>query len=205
MGLRLPSAAQRLIDPPGALPDFIYDDKHVLIFVDGPVHDEPAQARRDLDLRGQLEDLGWITLSFHHDEDWEARLRSQPGTFGAVPTSPPAPPAASSVPTPVPPSSVLDIDLDLFHAEWHPLLRDLAAHPGLHLTELGDVRTASGRVVGGALVQLTHGEHVLALVDAHEPNSAAVLDALRAAAMPPLAIRPDTPLTQILAALGAPK
>ena len=205
LGLRLPSAAQRLIDPPGALPDFIYDDQHVLIFVDGPVHDDPAQARRDLDLRGQLEDLGWITLSFHHDEDWEARLRSQPGTFGAVPTSPPATPAASSGPAPVPPSSALDIDLDLFHAEWHPLLRDLAAHPGLQLTELGDVRTASGRVVGGALVQLTHGEHVLALVDAHESNSAAVFDALRAAAMPPLAIRPDTPLTQILAALGARK
>jgi hypothetical protein len=67
------------------------------------------------------------------------------------------------------------------------------------------VRTASGRVAGGALIQLTHGEHVLALVDAHEPNRAAVLDALRAAAIPPMAIRPDTPVTQILAALGARK
>ncbi len=40
------------------------------MFVDGPVHDHPAQAERDTGAEERLIDAGWTVIRVRHDDDW---------------------------------------------------------------------------------------------------------------------------------------
>ncbi|RMH21644.1 MAG: DEAD/DEAH box helicase [Acidobacteria bacterium] len=83
-GLRLPHDAQTWIEACGARPDFLYRGDHrVAIYVDGPVHDHPRRHQRDRDQRERLEDLGYVVLRFHHQDDWAAIVERYPYVFGS--------------------------------------------------------------------------------------------------------------------------
>jgi very-short-patch-repair endonuclease len=65
LGLRLPSDAQRLIDDAHARPDFFYQDSTTAVFIDGPVHDTPAQQTKDAVQEEDLLNLGLSVVRFH--------------------------------------------------------------------------------------------------------------------------------------------
>lgn len=83
-GLRLPDRAQVYVEAATARPDFVYDIPagKVAVFVDGPVHDAPAQAARDAAAAERLADGGWDVLRVEHDQDWMAVVKSRPAVFG---------------------------------------------------------------------------------------------------------------------------
>ena len=82
---RLPTHAQRRDPIVGSRPDFTYDlpGSHVAIYVDGPVHDFPERAARDVEIRERMEDNGWLVIRFHHAEEWLTITQSYPSVFGA--------------------------------------------------------------------------------------------------------------------------
>lgn len=82
--LRLPSHAQKLIDACTARPDFLYGPDYTAVWVDGPVHDEPDQKARDDEIDRCLEDMGYTSLRFRHDERdrWLELVRRHPSVFG---------------------------------------------------------------------------------------------------------------------------
>ena len=82
-GFNLPDRAQELITGASTRPDFIYDHKHVAIYVDGPHHDYPHRAERDRDAEDRLFGLGWTALRFGLRDDWERILADNPRIFGA--------------------------------------------------------------------------------------------------------------------------
>lgn len=83
--LRLPTDAQHLIEVCTTRPDFYYRDHGAAIYVDGPVHDEPAQVRKDEAITRSLIQESYIVIRFHHKADWPAILRQHPDIFGALP------------------------------------------------------------------------------------------------------------------------
>lgn len=92
-GLRLPDRAQVTVTEATARPDLVYDlpTGAVAVFVDGPVHDNAAQADRDAAAEDRLIDCGWMVLRVRHDDDWAALVGRYPSVFGtprttAVPT-----------------------------------------------------------------------------------------------------------------------
>lgn len=80
-GYRLPDDAQRRIHQPSCVPDFFYEP-NVCIFCDGTVHDEPAQAVRDHDLRNALIRSGYRVIVIRYDDDIEQVIRRYPEVFG---------------------------------------------------------------------------------------------------------------------------
>ena len=54
----------------------------VAIYVDGPVHDFPERAERDVAIRERMEDNGWLVIRFHHAEEWLAVAQKYPSVFG---------------------------------------------------------------------------------------------------------------------------
>ena len=68
----------------GSRPDFTYDlpGSHVAIYVDGPVHDFPERAARDVAIRERMEDNGWLVIRFHHAEAWLTIAQNYPSVFG---------------------------------------------------------------------------------------------------------------------------
>jgi very-short-patch-repair endonuclease len=82
---RLPTHAQRRDPLVGSRPDFTYDlpGSHVAIYVDGPVHDFPERAARDVVIRDRMEDEGWLVVRFHHAEEWLQVAQSYPSVFGS--------------------------------------------------------------------------------------------------------------------------
>lgn len=79
-GLRLPDRAQVGLN--GTRPDFVYDDAHIAVYIDGPHHDYPHRAQRDADAAAALLDRGWLSLRFVDPADWEQIFVANPGTFG---------------------------------------------------------------------------------------------------------------------------
>jgi hypothetical protein len=78
----LPSDAQHLFADAETKPDFIYRETHTAIYIDGPPHDDPAQQREDRIKEERVVNQGWDVLRFHHREDWEAKIKKNPGIFG---------------------------------------------------------------------------------------------------------------------------
>lgn len=81
--LSLPSAAQRFVESCKTRPDFVYEDAHAVIYIDGPPHDYPERQQRDADRTDCLEDFGWEVIRFHHEDDWQAIVEKHPHVFGA--------------------------------------------------------------------------------------------------------------------------
>ena len=84
LGLRLPSDAQYGIPDHRTRPDFFYREANAAIYVDGPPHDVPDQARvDDVTTRGLIE-VGYIVLRFHYAADWRAMFGRHADVFGAL-------------------------------------------------------------------------------------------------------------------------
>lgn len=70
-GLPLPTDAQRTIydnaDAPVASADFFYENKKLVVFVDGPPHDKDYVASADEEKRKRLKALGYRVLAIRHD------------------------------------------------------------------------------------------------------------------------------------------
>ncbi|WP_308258059.1 helicase-related protein [Pseudonocardia lacus] len=83
-GLRMPDDAQVLVEKARARPDFVYrlPGVNVAVFVDGPVHQFPAVADRDVEAEERLIDEGWEVVRFPHDVDWAAIAGKYPKYFG---------------------------------------------------------------------------------------------------------------------------
>ncbi len=82
-GYNLPTNAQALIEQADTRPDFIYQDKYVAIFIDGPVHNEADIKAKDTEINTKLDELGWQEIRFRYDDDWQTILAKYPGVFGA--------------------------------------------------------------------------------------------------------------------------
>ncbi len=78
----LPTHAQELVPDCRTRPDFLYRDRYVAVYIDGPPHDFPERQQRDADQTGALEDFGWTVVRFHHQDDWQAIINRNPGLFG---------------------------------------------------------------------------------------------------------------------------
>ena len=82
--LRPPSDAQYLIEELSTRPDFYYSEYNAAVYIDGPVHDEPDQIRKDEDINNRLKLRGYIVVRFHHKDNWGMVFRQHPDIFGTV-------------------------------------------------------------------------------------------------------------------------
>lgn len=195
-GLRLPSAAQVLLDDVGVRPDFLYRQEGAAIFVDGPVHDDEGQRRQDRKQQDALEDAGYSVIRFHHAADWLGVVRRYPGVFGTIGSVPPpgsvAPPASGA------------FDLDDFDPRWHPLVRALAEAPELLVRAVGDIADPSGRVVGSCPAEVVRGTRSVFVLDATDPDAERLESVLAADGRTAIRVDPAAAGAHaaVLAALG---
>jgi len=83
--LRLPDAAQKLIEACNTRPDFFYTDQSVAIYIDGPDHDFPDVAARDHQANECLVDLGHTVIRFGYKELWLTVCDEHSYVFGKAP------------------------------------------------------------------------------------------------------------------------
>jgi len=182
-GLRLPTRAQVLLEALGTRPDFLYDEDHVAIYVDGPHHTYPERQKRDQALTEALEDAGYTVLRFGLDADWDALIARFPAVFGSLP------PATRPAETP-------GLDLDLFEDRWHPLLKALSGQQGVTVRAGGDV-AEGGKVIGCTLAIVESVGRRLTLLDGADPGVASVGGALERAGERVELIQPDDVDTRV--------
>ncbi len=80
--LRLPSAAQFLVEACRTRPDFSYADSQTLVYIDGPPHEYPDRQARDRRQTGCLEDLGYTVIRLADESRWPEAVAAFPGVFG---------------------------------------------------------------------------------------------------------------------------
>jgi ATP-dependent helicase YprA (DUF1998 family)/very-short-patch-repair endonuclease len=85
-GYNLPSHAQLYIPSCKTRPDFVYEDKHAVVFIDGPHHDYSDRQERDILQTEALEDQGYTVIRFSHDEDWDKKIQKYSYIFGRRPS-----------------------------------------------------------------------------------------------------------------------
>ena len=81
-GYRLPSGAQPFIEACHTRPDFIYEEQHVVVYVDGYHHLFPDRQQRDILNTACLENLGYTVLRFGVVNDWEEIFANNTFVFG---------------------------------------------------------------------------------------------------------------------------
>ena len=79
---KIGSDAQMLVEECHTCPDFLYKDRQVAIYVDGPPHDYTDRQQRDRQLTTCMEDAGWTVIRFGHSDIWENILDRYPNIFG---------------------------------------------------------------------------------------------------------------------------
>jgi ATP-dependent helicase YprA (DUF1998 family) len=79
---RLPSAAQKLIAECSTKPDFMYEEKHVAVYIDGLSHDFPDRQSRDREKEELLEDYGYQVIRFGHKDNWLSVSKKYVDIFG---------------------------------------------------------------------------------------------------------------------------
>lgn len=167
LGLRLPTHAQYRIETHGVQADFFYEDHSLVIFVDGPAHDDPSARTHDEAKREALENAGYFVVEFRHDDEWREAFERHPGVFGPLPA--PGPKEADEEA----PDRRERVDLDLWADEWHELIQTLAAIDGWAVQPGEDV-AKDGRVIGQSLGRVDADGRAAYLVAADDPQRAAV-------------------------------
>lgn len=166
LGLKLPDAAQHLIEDAHSRADFWYARAGLAVYVDGPHHDEPRQQQIDRRQEDELDAAGVPFVRFHHAADWNGVFACHEGTFGPLPEHrPSAAPATAG------------LNLDLIEPQWRALAAAAEARwPGA-VTPGQDLSTA-GRVSGTAVFGLQSSLRTLLVVDGAAAEAA---DAIAAA------------------------
>lgn len=83
--LRLPDAAQKLIEACHTRVDFFYNDQVVAIYLDGPHHDQPDVAARDAKVTDCLMDIGCTVVRFSYEQrQWAQIVTENPHVFGEI-------------------------------------------------------------------------------------------------------------------------
>lgn len=80
--LRLPSHTQSLVEECRTRPDFLYRERQVAVYVDGPPHDYPDRQERDREQTTCMENAGWTVIRFSHTDDWRKIVSRYPSIFG---------------------------------------------------------------------------------------------------------------------------
>ncbi len=174
-------------------PDFLYRDKRVAIYIDGPVHEFPNRRARDKQQQEKLEDQGWVVVRFGKpmvdraaevsDElDWDQVLEKYVWLFGQS----------------IQPNPAARIALDLFDKTWHALVSKLARR--WTVDSGGDLTAQDGSVVGFFEVEVTHGARRVRLV----PPGPEAHMAAAASSVPALVVDPagEVDLTELEGLLG---
>ena len=78
----LPSDAQVYIEITETTPDFVYESKKTVIYIDGPPHDYPERQTRDKLQETTLIDAGWDVIRFHHKDNWKKIVMENSALFG---------------------------------------------------------------------------------------------------------------------------
>jgi len=192
---RLPTGAQVYIEACQTRPDFVYEERHTVIYVDGPHHDFPDRHARDRQQAEWLEDHGYTVIRFGHDSDWDAVLGKYPSVFGSKPET-----FLSNAP-----GDGRRLDLELFDAQWHALLANLSKGvEGIEI-EPGEDVMHEGRVIGGYFARLTWKGNALHLVAAGEIALDQLVEVLQEQGKIALVVSPDAKAEaelEILKALG---
>jgi very-short-patch-repair endonuclease len=165
-GLRLPDEAQSLVPDCATRPDFLYRERMVAVYVDGPAHDFPTRQARDAERSECMTSLGYAVLRFGHEADWDALLDEHAQELGGSRREPSRPGEAASPP-----------ELDLFPGAWRPLIERLREEPDLRI-EPGEDVVDGGVVVGMSAAQATLNGVSATLVDAADPAAPSIIAAV---------------------------
>lgn len=83
-GYRLPDRGQETIERCSTTADFYYEDWKAAIFIDGPHHEQEAQAGKDVAINQCLEAGGYYVVRFPKEcASWPAIFKQHAGLFGA--------------------------------------------------------------------------------------------------------------------------
>lgn len=172
LNLSLPSHAQHLIKECQTRPDFFYKEGGVVIYVDGPHHDETKQREKDESIQDDLEDYGYTVIRFRYDEDWLPILQRYPGVFGTT----------DDVEAKIRElSEVSEFDLDAFDLadykeEWRGFMSALNDQPAVDVQPgIAYESESDKRTIGTGLALLIKDEKELHLIDTADKNAKTIL------------------------------